>query len=361
MRNRKKQLKNSARVHICHTYYQAYVSILKELNRPKQERGTATLILSTMSTDFENFKERVESTHLFKDVYMYEENRDYPELQKYREEKGNIVFNMIARMIYTRKLAHKNAPLIPVDLKQYRDIYVYCDADPIGYYLNVYKIPYHSCEDATNTIVYLDEAYLDNMGHFKLKCFLSSKFNLILVQNGYGKYCIDMEVNDISAIKRSCPKYVEVPLEKLEQGVAEEDKDIILQAFVRNKEELLEQIKASGKDENKILILTEPLCTLDVREKLFRDLAEEYGKEGTVYFKQHPRDLMDYKTLFSEYPQFDANIPMEVLNYFPDLHFKKVVGIWTEMKALKFADEIVRLGAPFMDKYEDPQIHHDIV
>lgn len=361
MKNRAKQLKNKGRAYVCHTYYQAYVSILKELGLPEERRGEATLILSTMSTDFESFKERVESTGIFREVVMYPESRDFPELEKYRVDRGNIVFNMFVRIRYTRRLAKLNEPLVPVDMTKFRDIYVFCDADPIGYYLNMKKIPYHACEDATNTIVYYDEARHDNKGHFGMKAFLSSKFNLILVQNGYAKYCIDMEVNDIAAIKYPCPKYVEVPLEDMEKGVQEKDRDLILQAFVRNKEELLQQIEDSGSDRDKILILTEPLCTLDVRERLFRDLAETYSKEGAVYFKQHPRDLLDYKKLFAEYPQFDANIPMEVLNYFPNLHFKKVVGIWTEMGALRFADEIVRLGAPFMDKYEDPEIHGDVI
>ncbi len=29
----------------------------------------------------------------------------------------------------------------------------------------------------------------------------------------------------------------------------------------------------------------------------------------------------------------------------------------TEIKAIQFADEMVRLGPDFMDKYEDPFIH----
>ncbi len=360
MKNRARQLKKEGRIYVCHTYYQAYVSILKELNLPEELRGQATLMLSTMSTDFESFKERAESIGIFRNVVMYHESRDFPELEKYRWDRGNIFFNMFARIRYTRKLAKLNEPLVPVDLTGYRDIYVFCDADPIGYYLNMHKIPYHACEDATNTIVYYDEARHDNKGCFALKAFLSSRFNLILVQNGYAKYCIDMEVNDIAAIEYPCPKYVEVRLEELERGVQDKDKDLIIQAFVRNREDLLRQIETTDIEQDKILILTEPLCSLEVRERLFRDLAETYSREGSVYFKQHPRDLLDYKTLFAEYPQFDANVPMEVLNYFPNLHFKKVVGIWTEMGALRFADEIVRLGAPFMDRYEDPEIHSDV-
>lgn len=81
----KKKPKGS--IYVCHTYYHVYVSFLKELNKPKEDRGKATLVLSKMSTDFERLKERVESVGLFAEVVEYDEKRQsaYPELDKYRE------------------------------------------------------------------------------------------------------------------------------------------------------------------------------------------------------------------------------------------------------------------------------------
>jgi len=347
------------RIYVCHTYYHVYVTFLKELNLPVEKRGQATLLLSKMSIDFEDLKSRVESTGLFEQVLEYDEKRDtfFPELAKYKEDKGNIAFNMIARMIYTRKYAKLNEPYVPVDFKEYKDIYVFCDSDPVGYYLNWKKIPYHAVEDGLNTLVHYDAARYDNRGHFDLKVFFSRKLNLIFVQNGYGKYCIDMEVNDIASIKYPCPQYIEVPRQTLVDNLTEEGKDLILQAFIRDKEKLEEQIARSGEEGHKILILTEPLCTLDVREQIFRDIIEMYRDEGTIFLKPHPRDLLDYRALFSEYPQLDATVPMELLNFFPGLRFKKAVGVLTEMKGLDFADEAVRLGPDFLDAYEDPLIH----
>ena len=59
------------RIYICHTYYHAYVTFLKELKiraeaDPVRKAGTATLVLSKMSNNFENLKARVESTGLRK-------------------------------------------------------------------------------------------------------------------------------------------------------------------------------------------------------------------------------------------------------------------------------------------------------
>lgn len=345
-------------IYVCHTYYHVYISFLKELNKPKEERGKATLVLSKMSTDFEKLKERVEKVGLFTEVVEYDEKRQsaYPELDKYRVEGGNIVINMIRRIIMTKKFGKLCEQDIPVDFRQYRDVYVFCDIDPIGYYLNWKHISYHAVEDGLNTLQFCDEARYDNRGFFKLKAFLSSKLNLIFVQNGYGKYCIDMEVNDISVIKHPCPNYVEVNRQALVDNLSEEDKEMILKAFVRDFETINRQIQESvGKD--KILILTEPLCDLETRERIFRDIIAEFEKEGEIYLKPHPRDELDYRVLFAEYPQFDPAVPMELFNFFPDFGVKKVVSVFTEISAIQFAEESVQLGPKFMDQYEDPAIH----
>ena len=347
------------RIYVCHTYYHAYVTFLKELNLPKEKRGQATLVLSSLSNNFENLKERVESTGLFEQVIPFDERRDteYPELTKYRQPQNNIIKHLIQRIIFTKKYGSYVAKTLPVDFREYKDIYVYCDSDPIGYYLNCYHIYYHAVEDGLNCIKNFDAARYDNRGHFKLKAFMSERLNLIFIQNGYGRYCLDMEVNDVSVLKYPYRKYKEVPRQPLVDALDQDDKNLILKAFIRNREELEKIIYDVGDVKDKILILTEPLCTLDVRERIFRDLCETYGKEGTVFLKPHPRDELDYKTLFADVPQFDGTVPMEMLNFFPDLRFKKVISILTETKAIQFADEVVRLGGDFMDKYEDPLIH----
>lgn len=351
--------KPKTRVYVCHTYYHVYVTFLKELSLPRGEQGKADLVLSTMSTDFENLQTRVESTGLFRKVYMFDEKREdyFPELARWRKGAGGFLGNLYCRIRFTRRYAQLEGPFIPMDFREYEDIYVYCDSDPIGYYLNQNKIYYHALEDGLNSLKNFDAARYDNRGHFKLKAFLSRYLNLIFVQNGYGKYCLDMEVNDISAIRYSCPRYIEQPRQALVDRLDDRDRDLILQAFVRDKGRLERQLKESGNVGDKILILTDPLCTLDVREKIFRDIIAMYESEGTIFLKPHPRDVLDYRTLFSEYPQFDATVPMEMLGFFPGVRFKKVVGVFTEMKGISFADEVVRLGADFMDAYEDPMIH----
>ncbi len=347
------------RIYVCHTYYHVYVTFLKELNLPREKRGQATLVLSRLSIDFENLRERVESTGLFEQVVEFDEKRDdfFPQLAKYRKDTGNLVKNLWNRILFTRKFAALQEPYLPVDFKDYGEVYVYCDSDPVGYYLNQKRIPYHALEDGLNCLKNYDAARYDNRGHFKLKAFMSEKLNLIFIQNGYGKYCIDMEVNDISLLKYPYKKYIQQPRQELVEQLKQEDKDLILQAFIRDRKRLMQQIEESNLVGDKILILTDPLCTLQIREQIFRDIIEEYEKEGTIFLKPHPRDELDYRTIFAEYPQFDATVPMEMLNFFPGLRFRKVVAVLTEIKAIQFADQVIRLGEDFMDRYENPLVH----
>ena len=345
------------RIYVCHTYYHIYVTFLKEMNLPAEKRGKATLVVSHMSTDFEDFPDRLRQSGFFEEVIDFDEKGEkfFPQLAKYRKKEKNFIKSTWNRIQFTKKFARLEAEYIPVDFNNYKEIYVFCDSDPIGFYLNANKIYYHALEDGLDCLKNGDLAHLDNMGHFKIKAFLSQKLNLIFIQNGFGKYCLDMEVNDISAIAIPFEKYVEVPRKKLVENLSKEDKNILLDVFVKD----MDKLKKALEDTNvkTALILTEPLCTLDVRKKIFRDIVARYQDEYTLIFKPHPRDELDYRKEFPEYTIIDKTVPMEMLNFMDGYKMDLVVGVFTELGALDFAKEKVRLGADFMDLYEAPEIH----
>ena len=342
------------RVYVCHTYYHVYVSFLKEMNLPKEQWGQADLILSTMTTSFENIRQRIQNSGIFREVILFDEKKDvfFPQLAPYMNMQGNQIKIMLGRMKYTKLFGQLEEAYVPVDFKEYKDIYVYCDSDPIGFYLNYKKIYYHAVEDGLNTLKYCDSARFRNQKFFKLKAFLSS-LNLLFIQNGYGKYCIDMEVNDISCLKYKHKKYVEVPRQKLVDKLTKEQKQILLEVFIENIGQL-NQLIAQGK---MILVLTEPLCDMETRKTIFQDIVAEYEKEGEIVFKPHPNDLLEYSAIFPENIVIDRKVPMEMMNFIPGLMFEKVVAVFTEISGIAFAKEKVRLGSDFMDKYEDPAIH----
>ena len=376
---KEKEMKKE-RIYVCHTFYHVYIAVLKECNLPMEKRGGATLILSTMSNDFGNLKERAKCCGLFEEVLEYHEKEDtcFPQLQKYHVDRGNIVINMLARIKYTKMLGKLQEPYIPVNFKEYKDIYVFCDSDPIGYYLSYKKIYYHALEDGLDCIKYYDTARYDNRGHFELKAKLAG-WNWIFIQNGFAKYCLDMEVNNIACLPHPCEKYIEKPREELVAGIREEDKHLIVEVFMENVDALMEQIEAADctagedypsgmvgekkatktneKNTKKVLLLTEPLCDLETRERLFRDIIEEYALDAQVFIKPHPRDLLDYKTLFHDHIVIEGKFPMEVMNFIPGIRWNKVITVFTVPDSIKNTDEVLFLGEDFMDKYEAPELH----
>lgn len=93
-----------ARIYVCHTFYHVYVACLKELNIPKEERGKADMVLSTMSCEFGNLSGRLVASGLFGKVFIFEEQEEsrVPGLAKYHKDRGNIVLNMLARMVFCK-------------------------------------------------------------------------------------------------------------------------------------------------------------------------------------------------------------------------------------------------------------------
>ena len=134
------------RIYVCHTYYHVYVALLKEFNLPKEERFKADLVLSLMSNDFETFAERVKETKVFENVFLFDEKREtfFPEVAVLKNDAGNVVSNMINRIKFTKAFAKAQEPFVPVDFSKYKDVYVFCDVDPIGLYLNQKKQKYQN-------------------------------------------------------------------------------------------------------------------------------------------------------------------------------------------------------------------------
>ncbi|MBQ8326164.1 MAG: lipooligosaccharide sialyltransferase [Lachnospiraceae bacterium] len=352
-----------SRAYVCHTFYHVYVSYLKEcaLRASDKYDGTkADVLLSTLCTEYGDLQERMMKTGFWNQVYMFHEkyDREFPELKKYKKDRGNIVINMLYRIRFTKKLAKCIAPYVPVDMKQYDEIYVFCDSDPIGYYLNANKIYYHAMEDGLNCMRRFDGARYDNRGAFKLKEWMA-KHNLIFIQNGHSKYCIDYEVNDKSLIKYDRDFYIEVPRKSLVDRLTKEDKEVILRTFIPNLDALNELVEQANKPDGTplALILTEPLCAHDIRKKLYDDMIEQYCQGYKVVIKPHPRDTFDYVNRFPDEIVLDGKFPMELMNFIEGLWFEKTFSVLTEVTGIEFSKETKRLGVSYLDLYEDPMQH----
>lgn len=356
--NRKKP-----RIYICHTYYHAYIATVKELVAQNEGGGRADIILSTMSNDFGNLKERLDGSKVFGGVYIYHEQPDTSseEVMSYHRDRGNIVANLIQRITYTRLLGQLQEDYIPVDLSEYADIYVFCDSDPIGYYLNYRKLRYHAVEDGLNSGLLDDQARNANRGAWPLKRAMAA-LGLIFIESGYSRYCIDYEVNDISVNHKPPKNIKEVPRKELNDRLTPEDHRILVDIFLPNKDHVIAQLlgkdgKDSGTGRLQAMILTEPLCEMDVRKKLFGDIIDMYSRDHRIIIKPHPRDTLDYEKEFPDVTVIREKFPMEVLGDVEGFTVDKAVSVITQMDNVYFAKEIVYLGLDFLDKYEDPDIH----
>ncbi len=348
------------RIYVCHTFYNVYVTLLKEFNLKGNHKGIADIALSTISTDFTGLKERLEESGVFGSVYILDEKKDsdFPELLKYKAPAGNIIRHFYNRIIYTRKFPKLLEPYISIDFKQYREVNVYCDSDPIGYYLNYKHIYYHALEDGLDTLKYQDSAFYDNQGHFGLKAFLAKR-NLIFIQNGFSKYCLDMEVNDLSCLRRTRDNYVEIPRKPLEKGLTPEQKRIMLRVFMEAADRFFASLReqASG---GCVLFLTQPHPQDEkARKQICNDIIRDYCQGFHVVIKPHPRDLIDYEALRPDCTVIKGKFPVEVLNFAEGVHFTKIISIiTTALDTLDFADEKINLGEDFWDKYEDKSKHN---
>ncbi len=360
-----KKAKTKSRIYVCHTFYHVYVAALKEMKlvreMPANAYRKADIALSSVSTDFERLGDRLAKTGIFQEVIALDEKREdfFPELAKYRKNYSNVLKHMINRMIFTKRLAKCECPYMEViDFAAYEDIYVFCDSDPVGYYLNYRHLYYHAVEDGLDCLKNLDDAYVANHGHFRLKTWFS-RHNLIFIMNGWGKYCLDMEINDRSVVPTDCPRFVEVPRKLLEQALTPAQKRQMIEAFIEDSDALMQQLRPSREGEEFACFLTEPHpVDVEARKRVCLDVLAQYCQGYRVLIKPHPRDTIDYEALCPDAVVLRGRFPVEVLNFFEGLRIKLAVSILTTaMNNMDFVEEKLNLGASFWDAYEDPEKH----
>ncbi len=360
-----RKAKTKSRIYVCHTFYHVYVAALKEMKlvreTPANAYKKADIALSSVSTDFERLGDRLAKAEIFQEVIALDEKREdfFPELAKYRKNYSNVLKHMLNRMIFTKKLAKCECPYMEViDFAAYEDIYVFCDSDPIGYYLNYRHLYYHAVEDGLDCLKNLDDAYVANHGHFRLKTWFS-RHNLIFIMNGWGKYCLDMEINDRSVVPTDCPRFVEVPRKPLEQALTPAQKRQMIEAFIEDSDALIQQLRPSREGEEFACFLTEPHpVDVEARKRVCLDVLAQYCQGYRVLIKPHPRDTIDYEALCPDAVVLRGRFPVEVLNFFEGLRIKRAVSILTTaMNNMDFVEEKLNLGASFWDAYEDPEKH----
>lgn len=340
------------KVYICHTYYQVYITIVKEIKAKKE----SDIILTTSIPNVESLKRSLEKSKIFNDIIIFPEielkEKFYNEHIESLKFRGNKLIDIVERQfkIY----------------KNYKNIYIYNDWTIFGCYIMDKKIKYHLIEDGLDGFYYL-KGNLDliNKKYFnkifypnfiqKIKKSIKKILNCGYEYFGTSKYAIDIEVNDISKIFIPHNKVIEVPKKELLKNLTINEKKEIYDIFIN------ENIDINIKDK-KLLLLTQPLIIdrMVSREeyqiKAYIDILNKYGKGYKIYIKPHPRDCTDYKKYLKKYNVtiLSKNMPTEILDYNENVKFDLGITITSSsIRGMKCIEEKIELGFEYLDNYKD--------
>lgn len=294
------------RLYICSTYYHVYITLLKQFAAPE---GTDIVVCDDIPTG-EKLTERLSTTGLFQHVW-------YVEQSKLPEIRGK---NRLDWVLFQHRRRFRTIhPMLPFDLDDYRDIYIFHDGTPLGMYLADAKCPYHLIEDSLN--FYQQILDTSQAHHFKphnLKYWGRKLLNSGYFPLGESRYVIGVEVNENKDLQIELPNVEELSRNSLYERLTEQEKQMLLQVF--------ECPNLAGIDDNTAVVLTEPLyadglCkTAQEQMDTYHALVRALKAEGyTVIIKPHPRDREDYNSLHVRI--LGRSFPVEIFRFLPGIRF----------------------------------------
>lgn len=296
-------------IFICHTAYHVYISCIKAM---LSNESSIDILLLDSIPEVDAIGERVRNSDIFNDVRVVHHNELLPK--------------------FSKKSFHETIILMPffmkkVDLQlkyilKYDDIYIYTDYSNIGAYLMWKKRKYHLLEDACNT-------FRRNVHEYQGSCILLKKilyyFFRIPHAMGMCSLCMDVEVNDANIVKTmfKCPVY-ELNKEILTSKLDKEQINKLLDIF------FISIKKSNGR--KRLLLLTDPLRESkeyssddDIRTH-YKRILEPYTHQYEIFIKPHPRDEVDYSTMFcKKISIIDRTVPAEIFTYIEACSFDMIL------------------------------------
>ena len=352
---RKSNTSNKRRVYVCHTFYQVYVAVLKEMYAQKSSPTRGVMLLSPMSMGYGSLQSRLEKEDLFDTVMELNEvhPRFFEEPYPRPLGTGGWLRKLWERRQYYRYVVKNEEKHINFDFRKTDEIYVFCDSDPIGSYLNMCHIPYIAVEDGRNSAT-ANGVVAANEQFFWLKRFLAKR-NFLFMPEGYSKYCRFYEVNSADGVISTGRKIRVVPNDQLIAALNDTEKEKIYRMF-KSWDSSFAQ-----KSDRFVMILTQPVCTEENRIRMYQKMIDMYRDQSKIMIKPHPKDKVDYQTLFPDCLVIDSGFPIEIFNIHCDFICDKIVTAYsTSLDALTFAKEKISLGVDFLDEFEPPEMHSDL-
>jgi hypothetical protein len=325
---------------------------LKELNYQKVDGAKGSISLSLLSTDFKDLKKRLLLSGIFEDVFELNEVHpsNFKVNFKYENLRGKynpmrVFANWILQWRY---IARQTEEFINIDFSNYQEIFVYCDSDPIGMFLNYKKITYTAVEDGLESIRL---SKIEKESKFVMLKIILSKLGLMFMKDGHSKYAKAVEVNSENNLYSFGRKIIGESRQELLNRLTNFEKEKIYKVFFEGG-----SIRKFNNKKRNAMLLAGQLCSTQKSFDIYRDIIKEYCNGYNIYIKPHPIDSSDYQKEFPKCIVLERFFPIEIFNIKCELSIDKLVSVTSVLDQHTFANEKIRLGIDFLDKYQDPEM-----
>lgn len=342
---------------ICERPYMLYKSIIKAMLNESDE---IDIVLSNHMAGMEKLEQPLRDSQLFHRVYFFDDKL-YQEYIRNEHLEDYVKFPKIF-ISWPKKMKrywvfHKKAAKeqLPEDLnfKNYDEIYVVDGVSTINLRLNFEKIHYIVSEHARNN-------FRINYPLHKLAVRISiilDRLNIVVAYSGCSKWVSAIEVSEdsnlVSYIKGK--KLLVYDVGEIVKKLTDDQKNKVYEIYAQAYDIKIQNDRAVN------VLLTAPLLEdgmLDNKKKVaqcWRNLVEQYGDpQCQLLVKAHPRDKMDYKSIFTNCIVVDPLVTAEVLAFATSLNITKVLNLYSSTVDA-FADrcECVTVGVEFLASYKE--------
>ncbi|AMQ07885.1 polysialyltransferase family glycosyltransferase [Sporosarcina psychrophila] len=332
---------NKKKVYICFTYYHVLITLVKEISNI----GDADIVICDSIPEHEKLFDSLNEARIFSNVYIFSE-------EKYKSDRrNNSRSGKIGNLITNYKLKKIIRPTFELKKSTYKEVNIYNDWTYLGYYLRANKIYYTLLEDAKDSYKVL-ENYVKIDYH---KSVIRKIFGFIFESSyfyGKSKYSKTVEVNDEQDLKIPRKKIRVKNKKEMFSKLTEEQKQKIYMIFTSNEE------VESFTYGNSVLILSQPLFedsmvqTEKIQREVYQDIIDTYCNDLNIVVKPHPRDNFNYEDSFKNVHVKDKNLPSEILNFNPNIKYKKAITVSSSsINGIDFVEEKVYLGFDWLKKY----------
>lgn len=340
---------------LCERPFMLYKAILIAMNH---KEDVIDIVLSNHMPGLEKMYDPLLESKIFHQVFYFDDVL----YQNYIKNESIIDYVRFPKILWTwpKKLGRylkyqKDACNLKLpeglDLRGYDEILANDGVSAMNFMLFRNKIPYVVSEHGRGN-------FRNKVPLHILAVYLSmilDKLNIIAAYSGMSKYVTELEVDrkeDLVCYTKH-KKIRECRINDLEQALSSDEAERIYQLYAAAYD--LPVVYTEEMD----LLLTGPLAHDRVVESeedqinCYKDaIAWKSAAGRKLMIKPHPRDPMDYRTVFPDALIVDPIVSSEVLSLSNTLCIDKVITVYsTSVSSFQKVHEIVVLGGQFLDRY----------